>query len=160
MNTLSFSAEQPLANFLCCNYILSNALADIPSEDWRLDIGEPYPIVREYQTTRTATFNYMPLDLEKIMFARLEKQWRKERGITSSISDMVVCPSYLRIIGMGRSAVPLILAQLKREGDDPNHWFVALEAITGEDPVPEDAYGDTIRMAEAWLSWAEESNAW
>ena len=91
-------------------------------------------------------------------FARLIELWHTERGITSAVSDMIVCPSYLKIIGMGKRALPLILDQLKHEGDDPDHWFAALEAITGEDPVTEDAYGDTERMAAAWLSWAEKSD--
>ena len=88
-------------------------------------------------------------------FARLIERWHAERGITSSMSEMIACPSYLKIVGMGEKALPLILGQLEHEGDDPDHWFAALEAITGEDPVPEDAYGDTKKMAAAWLSWAE-----
>ena len=59
---------------------------------------------------------------------------------------------------MGEKALPLILDQLRREGDDPDYWSVALEAITGEDPVPKEAYGDTMKIAEVWLSWAEEKN--
>jgi len=54
---------------------------------------------------------------------------------------------------MGREALPLILGALRRE---PDHWFVALRRITGEDPVPEDARGDLHRMAEAWLRWGAE----
>lgn len=96
---------------------------------------------------------------DEMEFSFLLEQWRAERGITSSTSDMVMCPSYLRIIGMGDRALPLILTQIKREGDDPDHWFTALEAITGEDPVSEDAYGDTVKMAAAWLSWADVINA-
>ncbi len=91
-------------------------------------------------------------------FVRLVEQWRVERGAKSSLSDMILCPSYLRIIGMGEEALPLVLRQLKSEGDDPDHWFTALEAITGQDPVPKDAYGDTVKMAEAWLLWAKENN--
>lgn len=160
MRTLSLSAARPYSDFLCCNYALSNILTDAHSGDWRLDVGDSIPIEQEYQETGTPNLDCISVDKEKMLFSILEKKWKKERGITSSTSDMVAFPSYLRIIGMGESAVPLILAQLKREGDDPNHWFVALEAITGEDPVPEDAYGDTVRMAEAWLSWAAQSNAW
>ena len=73
---------------------------------------------------------------------------------------MVNCPSYLRIIGMGEAALPLVLAQLKREGDDPDHWFTALQAITGEDPVSEESCGDTVSMANEWLSWANANNVW
>ena len=95
---------------------------------------------------------------ESILFSQLVKQWNEERGITSSLSKMFMCPSYKKIIKMGGKAVPLILAQLVREGDDPDHWYAALKAITGEDPVPEDAYGDTVQIAKVWLSWAEERN--
>ena len=112
----------------------------------------------EYQKTKT-TGHYVAIQNEESLFTRLVEQWHVERGITSSLSDMIVCPSYLRIIAIGERALPLILNQLRREGDDPDHWFAALEAITGEDPVPENAYGDTVTIAKAWLLWAEE-NVW
>ena len=102
---------------------------------------------------------YAPVQAE-FLFNKLIEQWHEERGITSSITDMALCPSYQSIIAMGENALPLIFHQMEREGDDPDHWFWALEAITGEDPVPEEAYGDTMRMAGAWLSWARERNVW
>lgn len=95
---------------------------------------------------------------DELLFSSLREQWYKERGVTSFVTDMVNCPSYQRIIGMGKDALPLIFAQLKREGDEPDHWFEALEAITGEDPIPEDAYGDMVKMARAWLALDEEKN--
>jgi hypothetical protein len=61
---------------------------------------------------------------------------------------------YQRIIGMGWPAVPLILEELSRE---PDQWFLALEAITEENPVnPEDA-GKVCVMARAWLEWGRRS---
>ena len=60
---------------------------------------------------------------------------------------------------MGETALPFILNDLRTHLGDPDYWFIALAAITGKDPVPEDAYGNTVRMAEAWLNYAEE-NAW
>jgi hypothetical protein len=50
-------------------------------------------------------------------------------------------------------AVPLILAELRRETD---HWFWALEAITGENPVPNEVAGDVEATAAAWLRWGRE----
>jgi hypothetical protein len=93
-------------------------------------------------------------------FRILVENWRKERGITSSATKMTICPSYQRIIGMGGRAVPLILREMENEGDDPDHWFWALEMITGADPVPVEAYGNTVQMAQAWLSWAKGKYAW
>ena len=60
---------------------------------------------------------------------------------------------YQRTIGLGSMAVPLILAELRRETD---HWFWALEAITGENPVPVDAAGNVHAAAEAWLRWGRD----
>ena len=98
---------------------------------------------------------------ELMRFQALAGNWRKERGITSSITQMVLCPSYQRIIGtMGERAVPFILRELENTRDDPDHWFWALEMITDADPVPLEAYGDTVRMAEAWLEWAQGRYAW
>ncbi len=51
---------------------------------------------------------------------------------------------------MGALAVPLIFAELRRETD---HWFWALEAITGENPVPAENSGNVNAAAEAWLQW-------
>ena len=113
----------------------------------------------ECQKTKPREHTDVVVD-ERQLFALYVEQWREERGITSSISDMVVCPSYLKIIALGEKALPMLLAQIEREGDDPDHWFAALEAITGQDPVPEDAYGDTVKMAKAWLLWAEKKHAW
>ncbi len=49
------------------------------------------------------------------------------------------------------TVVPLLLKDLQA---GPEHWLVALNAITGEDPVPE---GSTFKEAvEAWLSWGRE----
>ena len=60
---------------------------------------------------------------------------------------------YQRIIGLGSLAVPLLLAELRRETD---HWFWALEAITGENPVPTEVAGNVHAAAEAWLQWGRQ----
>lgn len=104
---------------------------------------------------------YFSEDLtDKLKFNDLVQRWHDERGATSSISDMILCESYQKIIGMGQRAVPLIIDRLRIEIDDPDHWFAGLAAITCKDPVPESAYGDTVKMAEAWLAWAETDYAW
>lgn len=54
---------------------------------------------------------------------------------------------------MGEGAVPLLLAELRREPDD---WFWALHAITGANPVPAASRGDLRAMTEAWLQWGIE----
>lgn len=93
-------------------------------------------------------------------FRTLAENWRRERGITSSVTKMVLCPSYQRIMVMGERAIPFILRELEKTRDDPDHWFWALEMITEADPIPVDAYGDTVRMADAWLTWAQGKYVW
>jgi len=34
-----------------------------------------------------------------------------------------------------------------------DHWFWALRAITGADPVPVESRGKLKEMAQAWLAW-------
>ena len=57
---------------------------------------------------------------------------------------------YQQIIGLGPSVLPVLVGELARE---PDHWFWALEAITGQNPVPAEAVGNVAAMTEAWLAW-------
>ena len=83
-------------------------------------------------------------------FQELVDEWRSHTAFYSSLIDIVTNPAYQRIIGMGRSAIPLILRELSTQ---PDHWFWALKAITREDPVPDQDQGDLVKMRTAWLSW-------
>lgn len=62
-------------------------------------------------------------------------------------------PAYLRIIGMGAAAVPLIL---ERMASKPGFWFAALRSITGVDPVQPHEHGDMDAMTRAWRSWGRQ----
>ena len=83
-------------------------------------------------------------------FQRLSDEWRSKTAYASSILEIATTPEYQQIIGMGRAVVPLILQELARS---PDHWFWALKAITGEDPVPEQDRGNFEKMTGAWLAW-------
>ena len=86
-------------------------------------------------------------------FKQFAAQWHSERHSTSSVTDMAMCPSYQRIIAMGEAAIPLILSELRSEGDEPDHWFWALRVLTDADPVKDEHRGDIVKMAAAWLDW-------
>ena len=88
-------------------------------------------------------------DLEQL-FTRLAREWEEATRFINSMTEIVTHPAYQRIIGLGPAALPLIFRQLSR---DPDHWFWALKAITGEDPVPPAARGNLGKMKEAWLQW-------
>ncbi len=83
-------------------------------------------------------------------FQLLAAQWKAAAALLSSTTAMVAHPAYQGIIALGPPVVPLLLQDLERE---PAHWFEALEAITGEDPVCPEDWGKTRAMAAAWLAW-------
>ncbi len=70
---------------------------------------------------------------------------------------MIAHPSYLRIIGLSNLSTRndverLLLLELQ---DEPDHWFAALTAITGEDPVsPEHDFDEAVA---AWIEWGRHN---
>jgi hypothetical protein len=96
---------------------------------------------------------FVPDWVEK-KFIRLRDQWKSQCGHESDPSRLSMHPAYLKIIGMGQDAIPLLLREL---ATDPDLWFLALRSITEEDPVPHDARGNVAEMAKAWLDWGKES---
>jgi hypothetical protein len=124
---------------------------------------------RCYETSENARWRYHGKQQEKQMatqaaklprqeseeerFSLLADQWRKETRFVSSSTELVLNSAYQQIVGMGRSALPLILRSLSSQG---GHWFWALKHISGEDPLsPEDA-GNYEKNREAWLAWGRE----
>jgi hypothetical protein len=86
-------------------------------------------------------------------FRRLAAEWKEQARYLSDTRRMAMLQPYQRIIGMGMTAVPLILEELRRE---PHHWFWALEAITEQNPVPPESLGKVQEMADAWLAWGKK----
>ena len=78
-------------------------------------------------------------------------KWKRSTLHMSSLTKMITHESYLRIIGMGPSVLPLLFKELKER---PDHWLVALHAITGEDPAsPTSSFNEAV---EAWLRWGRD----
>ncbi len=96
-----------------------------------------------------------PKQLEAL-FAKLADEWRRETCFLSSTTAIATHPAYQRIIGLGPQVVPLVLAEMQRAG---GHWFWALAALTGENPVPPADQGRVPAMTDAWLKWGRE-NGW
>lgn len=98
----------------------------------------------------TAESTRLQSDREK--FRQLSAEWKSESKHISNSAQMAMLRSYQRIIGMGAPAVPFLLEELRRE---PDHWFWALESITGDNPVPPEAVGRLHQMADAWIKWGQ-----
>jgi hypothetical protein len=100
-------------------------------------------------------------DQDWARFQQLVKEWHIQCGTISSPIDMAMCPAYQQILAMGAPAIRLILKQLELEGDDPDHWFWALNFLTGEDPVAPEDQGNLRKMSAAWRRWGRNNlSAW
>jgi|SRR5579871_4793479 len=99
-------------------------------------------------------FNQIAHEWVQSRFVRLAAEWRKETFVLSRVSAKTTHMSYYKIIGMGPLAVPFILKDLEANG--PDHWFLALHAITEENPAKGGAPGDISAMTEAWLQWGKQ----
>ena len=88
---------------------------------------------------------------DRIEFSLLVTQWEQETSLYSSLDKICMHPAYQRIIGVGEKILPLIFSELER---NPAHWFWALSAITGENPIQPDQRGNLRKMTRAWLDWA------
>ncbi len=74
------------------------------------------------QAWESAYHHYIaPVSREPVhmKFAGLSQTWKDERGGISSFTDLVMQPSYQRIIGLGPAVIPSILAEL---AESPDHW--------------------------------------
>ncbi len=94
------------------------------------------------------------LDPERA-FQVLAIRWREETQHFSSIKVKIEHEAYRKIILMGRAVLPCLLEEMAEP--DPDHWGPALQAITGAQPVPDEAVGRSVEIAKAWLTWARRN---
>lgn len=119
-------------------------------------VGEEAEVVKEEARKAYAesTIPYTNLgDIKK--FGNLAATWKEATNLKSSLVQISLHPSYQEIIGMGKVVIRLILMELERE---PDHWFLALRALTGVDPVNPSERGNIKAMSKAWLKWGKEND--
>ena len=90
----------------------------------------------------------------KAAFEELALSWSADTAHLSSPIKLMAHPAYRQIIALGPSVLPLMLRDLKETG---RFWFPALIAITGENPIPDEAAGDIERMTSAWVEWGHKN---
>ena len=94
-----------------------------------------------------------PTAVDRAAFERLADEWEFETALLSSSDQAADHPAHHAIIDMGEPVVPLILARMQSQG---GHWFHALQAITGANPVKPSERGNIPAMTAAWLKWGQE----
>ena len=88
-------------------------------------------------------------------FQELRDDWKSKTRHLSNTVQISLVFSYQSIIGLGPSVVPLILEELQ---NNPDHWFWALEAITGANPVSQKDAGDIQASVAAWIQWGRDND--
>lgn len=111
--------------------------------------------IRHFKRDKITAYKYpikskLKLEAE---FNNLAEEWRTETRMLSLVTQKSMHPAYQKIIGMGQPVVPLILRDLEQK---PDHWFWALRAITGDNPVKSEQRGRMKMMAQAWIEWGKE----
>jgi len=120
----------------------------------KTDFLEPWLIPITFQPRgKINTYKYPIQSKLEAEFNRLAEEWRTETRMLSLVTHKSMHPTYQRIIGMGKPVIPLILQDIEQK---PDHWFWALRAITGENPVKPEQVGRMKLMAQAWIQWAKE----
>ena len=104
-------------------------------------------------STKPATPN-PPVETVETRFRRLAAAWEQATAHLSSMKAASEHPTYQEIIQLGPDVVPFLLRDLE---ENERHWFIALRAITGANPIPTSAAGNVPRMIEAWRTWAKEN---
>lgn len=92
-------------------------------------------------------------DLEE-QFEALFQLWWAETAMFSGGKIITENAHYLKIIGLGKSAIPLILKKLQAH---PCLLFSALRKITKQNPVPAEHAGHIQAMTEDWLNWGRQN---
>ena len=129
------------------------------TEVWDIDdvaMGEESDVIsREYKSSLNHFMTPISTQWTNPVtrFLTLKARWESETAVLSSISEIAMHPAYQQIIGMGATAIPLILSEMRKK---TGHWFWALKSITGEDPVKPEHRGRIKEMTEAWLRWGKK----
>ena len=93
-----------------------------------------------------------PVPADRAAFDRLADEWEIETALLSFSDQAAEHPAHYAIIDMGEPAVPLILARMQSQG---GHWFHALHAITGANPIKPSERGNIAAMQAAWQEWGK-----
>jgi len=125
--------------------------------EWSYRVREQYEserrvirVIKWYYRSRTEA------DIVQRSFYEHAERWKNETRHWSSLARRFAHPSYLRIVALAKYSTDnelerLILQELR---EDPDHWFDALTAITGDDPIqPNHGFDEAV---EAWLEWGRK----
>jgi hypothetical protein len=137
------------------SYFLSILGAEIKSTmpicSYALNLVESNSVTSQSNSNLKPTQKFNSIENK---FKKLSKEWKEETDGYSTSFHKSINSKYLQIIALGKPVLPFIFNDLKKE---PNHWFIALKAITSINPVPPEHMGNIKKMTFDWLDWAEQN---
>jgi hypothetical protein len=147
-NTLPNESKKPKI----LKYSLSWPKSDL-AKYWSKSVSHIY-FATDLDAAVETFYNYEPPPVESFstIFTQLCTLWKEETSFSSSLTEICSNMNYLKIIGIGFPAIPLILDDLAKTFAP---WFIALEAISRENPVPPEIEGNFEEMAKLWLLWGQ-----
>ena len=101
--------------------------------------------------TETSRLARTDEDVERL-FEDLLAAWKRDTMRVSDAVAVLMHPAHYGIIGLGPQVLPHILRDLV-EGGGP--WFVALQAITQENPTSPQHAKNARLMRDDWIAWGK-----
>lgn len=102
-----------------------------------------------YSTSRPAAYPATRVDVEA-KFNSLVARWRFETMFTSSTGDIVRNKNFQDLVALGEPIIPLIIEEISVK---PDALMLALQLITGANPVADRNRGNMPEMASDWVDW-------
>ena len=122
------------------------------AEEVVLGAEEVAAIVATTMTSGSLGHTFDVLLCEK--FRTLGKRWRAETIQISSLTDIESHAAYQEIINTGQGVIPLILWELV---NDPDWWFMALDALVEVPPATEGDEGNLMALSAKWIEWGKSN---
>lgn len=116
--------------------------------DFSYNLGEAQVTAKPGRIPYRAALSQLELDRLELAISA----WKRRASFYSLREQKVAVPEYKAILEFGGAAIPVIFADLKRE---PSYLFLALQEITGDNPVYDGIRGDLNAMVGAWIQWIQ-----
>ena len=90
------------------------------------------------------------------VFNKLKETFESNEKATSSQNKLAALDSiaFNRILDAGEQAIPFVLKAYRL--NPALYWSLALNMITGEDPIGDEGCKSLESTREEWFKWAEE----
>jgi hypothetical protein len=87
-------------------------------------------------------------------FSEYRAKWENEIQFSSSVTEVISNMWFLKMIGLGKAALPYMRTALEEVGGS---WCLAIEAVSGETPdLSEEDSTNFRKLREFWIKWLNQ----